>query len=83
LAFQSGWSNLEELVVKKDDCIILIPVQIIGSATGIFEEGATGRKTTFTCEVESELVMSGRCSIEMEPSTKAVCVVLMVGKDKE
>jgi len=88
LAFQSGLSNLGELVVNKDDCIILIPVFIIGSATGTLEEegteeGATARRTTFTCEVGSELIMSGRCSINMQPESKAVCVVLTIGKDKE
>jgi len=85
LAFQDGSSNLEELVVDKDDCIILIPIVIIGPATGTLMEGdgATARQTTFTCEVGLELVISGRCSIKMEPKSKAVCVVLTMGKDKE
>lgn len=71
------------MVNKDDDCIILIPVHIIGSAIGVLEEEATRRKTTFTCDVGSELVMSGRCSIEMQPKSKVVCVVLTMGKDKE
>jgi len=90
LLFRSGWSNLEELVVNKDDCVILIPVYIIGSATGTLkeratvpEEEATVRKTTFICEVGSELVVGGRCSIAMEQESEVVCVVLTMGKDKE
>ena len=81
LAFRRGWSNLEELVVNKDDCIILIPAYVIGSATGTLKEGT--RQTTFTCEVGSELVMSGRCSIEIQPESISICVVLTIGKDKE
>lgn len=84
--FQSGRSNLRDLVVSKDNGIILIPVRIIGSATGTLDEGATtgtSRHTSFTCEVRSELVMSGRCSITTDVESKAVYVVLILGKDKE
>jgi hypothetical protein len=82
LVFQSGWSNLEELV-DKDDCLIFIPVVVTGSAVGSLEERATRRGTTFIFEIESELVISGGCSIYLQPDTKAVCVVLSIGRDKE
>lgn len=82
LVFQSGLSDLEELV-DKDDCIILIPVIVTGSANGSLEERATGQRIPFTFETESELVISGRCSIHLPPQSKAVCVVLSIGRDKE
>lgn len=46
LVFQSGLSNLEGLV-GKDDCIILVPVVIIGPTTAILGERGTARRTTF------------------------------------
>ncbi|KAL5346627.1 hypothetical protein ACLOAV_008334 [Pseudogymnoascus australis] len=53
LVFQSGLSDLEELV-DKDDCIILIPV-LTASVNGSLEERATGQRIPFTFETESEL----------------------------
>ncbi|OBT82440.1 hypothetical protein VE02_08925 [Pseudogymnoascus sp. 03VT05] len=81
LVFQSGLSDLEELV-DKDDCIILIPV-LTASVNGSLKERATGQRIPFTFETESELVISGRCSIHLQPQSKAVCVVLSIGRDKE
>ncbi|ESZ90918.1 hypothetical protein SBOR_8690 [Sclerotinia borealis F-4128] len=82
LVFQTGCSKFEEMV-GKDDCIILIPVVIIGSGTGMLEEEATGRRTSITMDANSELVISGRCSLYLEPGSKAVCVVMSIGKDKD
>ncbi|KAM3066226.1 hypothetical protein ACMFMG_012130 [Clarireedia jacksonii] len=82
LVFQSGWSNLVELV-PKDDCIILIPVVIDGTAKVTISEPTTGQETTFMLEIKSQLVISGRCSIRIQPGSKVVCVVLCIGKDKE
>jgi hypothetical protein len=81
LVFQSGWSNLGELV-GKDACIILIPAIVVGSDAAVLEEQGTGRRTTFSFQADSELVISGRCSIKMQPANKVVCVVLSIGKDK-
>jgi hypothetical protein len=82
LVFQSGLSSLEGLV-GKDDCIILIPAVIIGPATATLEEQGTGRRTTFEFKVGSEFILSGQCSMEMQPESKAVCVVLSIGRNKE
>jgi len=81
LVFQDGLSTLEKLV-NENDCIVLIPVVILGSAVGTVQEQETGRQVTITFEVESELVISGRCSIYVQPESKAVCVVLSV-RNKE
>ncbi|KAH6664049.1 hypothetical protein B0J14DRAFT_608330 [Halenospora varia] len=81
LVFQSGRSDLGELV-GKDDCIILIPVVVIGSDTATLVEQGAGRQTTFSFKVDSELVISGQCLVYMQPANKAVCVVLSIGKDK-
>ena len=82
LVFQSGLYDLEGLV-GKDDCIILIPVFIRGSATATLEEKGTARRTTFEFEVKSEFILSGQCFMDMEPESMAVCVVLSIGKNKE
>ncbi|KAH6661594.1 hypothetical protein B0J14DRAFT_602846 [Halenospora varia] len=81
LVFQSGRSDLGELI-GKDDCIILIPVVVIGSDTATLVEQGAGRQTTFSFKVDSELVISGQCLVYMQPANKAVCVVLSIGKDK-
>jgi hypothetical protein len=82
LVFQRGSSNLARLV-GKDDCIILIPVVIIGHAAATLEEQGTARRTTFDFKVGSEFILSGQCSMEMQPESKAVCVVLSVGRNKK
>ena len=56
---------------------------ITGSDTSTLEERETKRQTSFTFEVESEIVISGRCQIYVHPESKAVCVVLSIGKEKE
>jgi len=81
LVFQSGWSNLEE-IVGKDNCIILIPVVIAGSDEGTLQEQTTDRRTTFKFETNSELMVTARCSIWIPQGSKVVCVVLCAGKDK-
>lgn len=43
----------------KDDCIILIPVVIIGPAATILEEQGIVRRTTFEFEIGSEFILSG------------------------
>ncbi|KAF7877558.1 hypothetical protein EAF04_001233 [Stromatinia cepivora] len=83
LVFQAGCSNFEELMVGKDDCIILIPVIIVGSAVGIIEEQVSGRRTTITFDTKFGLIISGQCLLYMKAESKAVCVVLSIGKDKE
>jgi len=82
LVFQSGLSNLEGLV-GKDDCIILIPVVIIGPATATLEEQGTARRTTFDFELGSEFILSGQCFMDLKPESKVVCVVLSIGRNKE
>lgn len=72
---------MEELV-GKDDCIVLIPVAIIGSAEATVEERETERRATLTFTTNSELVITGRCSMWIPPDSKVVCVVLCVAKDK-
>jgi hypothetical protein len=79
--FHSDWSTLESLV-GEGDCLILIPVAIIGSAEGKLEEQTTRRQTTVTFDVKSELFISGRCAIHVQPKSMVVCVVLSIGKDK-
>lgn len=93
LVFQDGQSKFDRLV-GKDDCIVLIPVAISGSpvatvqepkgtqgSTGI-EEPKGGRRTILTFKTNSELMISGSCSILIPDRTKVVCVMLCIGKDK-
>jgi len=82
LAFQSGWSKLDDLV-GKDDCIILIPVAISSSIEATIQEERTERRTTFVVTTNSELIITGRCSMWIPPKSKIVCVVFCVAKDKE
>ncbi|PVH70285.1 hypothetical protein DL98DRAFT_661243 [Cadophora sp. DSE1049] len=87
LVFQKGQSIFDRLV-GKDDCIVLIPVAISGSPMAIVqepkgtEESKGGRKTTLTFKTNSELMISGRCSIVIPDQTKVVCVMLCIGMDK-
>jgi len=84
LVFQDGWSNLDKLV-GKNDCIVLIPVAISGSPVPTVQEqkGSKGeRQTTLTFSTNSEVMISGRCSMWIPDETKVVCVVLCIGKDK-
>ena len=93
LLFQKGQSIFDRLV-GKDDCIVLIPVAISGSPMAIVqepkgtavshgaEEPKDGRRTTFTFKTNSELMISGRCSILIPDQTKVVCVMLCIGMDK-
>jgi hypothetical protein len=85
LAFQSGWSDLVELVGKdgKDDCIVLLPIAISGSAEATLLEPDTQRQTALTFQIRSEFIIAGRCAIYFPPQSKVVCVVLCVGRDKE
>jgi hypothetical protein len=82
LVFQSGLSDLEGLV-GKDDCIILIPVVIIGPATAILEKQGTARRITFEFKVGLEFILSGQYSMDIQPESKAVCVVLSIERNKE
>jgi hypothetical protein len=68
--------------VGEGDCLILIPVAILGSAKGTLEEQTTRRQTTVTFDVTLELFISGRCAINVQPESMVVCVVLSIGKDK-
>ncbi len=81
VVFQHGWSNLGDLV-GKDDCIVLIPIAIMGSDEVTIEEWKTARQTTFKFTNASELIMTGRCSMWIPAENKVVCVVLCVGRDK-
>jgi hypothetical protein len=66
--------------VGEGDCLVLIPVAILGSVKGTLEEQTTRRQTTVTFDVKSMLFISGRCAIK--PESMVVCVVLSIGKDK-
>jgi hypothetical protein len=66
--------------VGEGDCLVLIPVAILGSVKGTLEEQTTRRQTTVTFDVKSVLFISGRCAIK--PESMVVCVVLSIGKDK-
>jgi hypothetical protein len=66
--------------VGEGDCLVLIPVAILGSVKGTLEEQTTRRQTTVTFDVKSVLFISGRCAIQ--PESMVVCVVLSIGKDK-
>jgi hypothetical protein len=66
--------------VGEGDCLVLIPVAILGSGKGTLEEQTTRRQTTVTFDVKSVLFISGRCAIK--PESTVVCVVLSIGKDK-
>lgn len=91
--FQNGWSDMAQLV-GKNDCIVLIPVAISGSAgasgsaeTSVsaeawVQETAGQRKTTLKLSKNSENMIAGRCSIWMPEQTKVVCVVLCISKNK-
>jgi hypothetical protein len=68
--------------VGEGDCLILIPVAILGSAEGRLEEQTRRRQTTVTFDVKSKLFISGRCVIYVQPESMVVCVVLSIGKDK-
>jgi len=85
LVFQGGWSNLIELVGEnnRDDCIVLIPIVIDGSAEATVHEPTTKRQSTFTFKTDSEFIIAGRCSIWVQAQSKVVCVVLCIGRDKE
>jgi len=80
--FQNGWLNLVELV-PKDDCIILIPVTVVGPSGATLYESETKRQMEFTFETNSMFIISGKCSIYIPPESKVVCVVLCMGRDKE
>lgn len=82
LVFQNGWSNLQELV-GKDDCIVLMPVAIAGSAGATLTEAKGGQQTNITLEINSEVIITRRCLLGVLPGTKVVCVVLCIAKDKE
>jgi len=68
--------------VGEGDCLILIPVAILGSDEGSIEEQTTRQQKTVTFDVKSNLFISGRCAIYVQPESMVVCVVLSIGKDK-
>lgn len=79
LVFQAGWSSFYDLV-DKDDCIVLIPVVISGSAAGTLYDYTSQRQMAITLETKSELLIAGRCAMWVGPQSKVVCVVLCIGK---
>jgi hypothetical protein len=79
LVFQAGWSSFYDLV-DKDDCIVLIPVVISGSAKGYLYDYTTQQQKTITLETKSELLIAGRCAIWVGPQSKVVCVVMCIGR---
>lgn len=84
LVFQNGLSNLVDLA-PETDCIILIPVSMAGAGEAtLYEPTGRQRQMNFTFKTNSELVIiSGRCSVDVPPNNKVVCVVLCIGKDKK
>lgn len=81
LVFQSGWSNLDELV-GNNDCIVLIPVAMTRSPLATVADRASGRSTTITFTENSEVMVTGRGTIGMPEGSKVVCVVLCISGDK-
>merc|ERR1711964_380299 len=79
LVFQSGWSELAE-IMGKENCYILIPSVIKGSGEVTIEERSTGRRTTAKFELNSKLIIRGSSSLWLPPQSKVVCIVLGAGK---
>ena len=81
LVFQLGWSAIYDLV-NKDECIVLIPVEISGSANGHLYDSTTERYEPLTYKTNTVYLISGRTSLYVEQGSKVVCVVLRVGRGK-
>jgi len=81
LVFESGLLSLNKLG-NDNDCVILIPVTITGSAIATVQDRRTAQETTFTYETGAELITTGKCSIRHQKGTKVVCAVLVIRKDK-
>ncbi len=75
-----GESNLVEMA-GPDVCHILIPIVIEGTREATLEDPETGRQTTITFKEKSELIVSGRVTIWVEPQSKIICIALAI-KDK-
>lgn len=80
IVFQHSWSKLWDLT-GWDNCIILLPVAVLGSGTClVFEK--VGRETWTRLDVGMKLVINGKCSLYINEGSKVVCVVALIGKDK-
>ncbi|KAJ8068743.1 hypothetical protein OCU04_002440 [Sclerotinia nivalis] len=72
VVFQSGWSNLG------NNCIVLIPVALTGTMNAVIDENTSRRRTTLTFMPNTEVLISGGCSMCIPEKSKVVCVMLGV-----
>jgi hypothetical protein len=80
VGFQEGGSNLEGMA-GPEACHILIPIVIVGTREATLQDPETGRQTVITFKEKSELIVSGRVTIWVEPQSKIICAALAI-KDK-
>lgn len=81
LGFQGGPSELEEFG-GPDDCVVLIPVLIVGNGEATVKEPETGRQTDIAFKAKSAIIIKKGCEIWIREN-KIVCVMLCIGTDKE
>jgi len=74
LVFQSGWLNLG------DECIVLILVAMSGTIEATIEERKSHRRTAITFTTNSEVLITGGCSMWIPDNSKVVCVLLGIGR---
>jgi hypothetical protein len=81
LGFQGGPSKLEEFG-RLGDCVVLIPVLIVGNSEATVKEPKTRRQTDITFKAKSTIIIKKGCEIWIREN-KIVYVMLCIGTDKE